>query len=284
MGALRERMEQDLELHGYAESTRKVYVAAAADFVRYYRRSPEQMGQEEVRRYVRHLREEKRLKSQRLRQYLAALKFLYERTLGRPQVVSFLGWPSDPVKLPVVLSVEEVVRLLEKLRSLVYRVLFTTVYAAGLRIREACLWETMDIDASRGVIHVRRGKGDKERLVMLSPRLLHVLREYWRLERPPAPYLFVSQARGEPMQPDYARKVLRQAKLEAGLEKRVTPHTLRHSFATHLLESGTDVRVIQALLGHSRLDTTMVYTHVSLGLIRGTQSPLELLPKVSPAP
>jgi len=284
MGALREKMKQDLDLHGYAESTKKVYLSAAAEFVRYFRRAPEQMGQDEVRRYIRHLTEEKQLKSQRMRQYLSALKFLYAKTLGRPEVVSFVGWPKDRERLPVVLSEEEVVRVLEKLRVPVYRTLFTTAYAAGLRIREASRLETRDIHAARGVLHVRYGKGGKERFVMLSPRLLMVLREYWRVERPPAPYLFASRVTGKPVDPDTARAALYGAVAEAGLTKKVTPHTLRHSFATHLLERGTDVRVIQVLLGHANIRTTMLYTRVSVGLIRKTTSPLELLPKVPGAP
>jgi site-specific recombinase XerD len=279
MGALREKMQQDLDLNGYAPFTKKVYLLAVADFVRYFRRSPEELGQDQVRQYLRYLVEEKKLKSQRLRQHLSALKFLYARTLGRPQVVSFLGWPTDPERLPVVLSAEEVAALLDALQVPVYRVLFTTVYATGLRIREACSLETRDIDAQRGVIHVRHGKGGKARLVMLSPKLLQVLRAYWKLERPPAPFLFASQRTGKPVQPNTARVALRKAALAAGLDKKITPHVLRHSFATHLLESGTSLRIIQSLLGHSSIETTTLYTRVSAGLIRGTASPLELLPK-----
>lgn len=159
MGALREKMQQDLNLGGYAEATKRVYLSAVAEFTRHYMRSPADMGQDQVRAYIRYLVEHKQLKSQRLRQHMAGLKFLYARTLGRPEVVSFLSWPSDPVRLPVVLSAEEVTRLLEALQLAVYRVLFTLVYATGLRISEACLLETRDIDASRGVIHVRNTKG-----------------------------------------------------------------------------------------------------------------------------
>ena len=196
MGALRDKMQQDLELGGYAAVTKKVYLSAAADFARHFGRSPARMGQDEVRAYIRYLVEHKQLKSQRLRQHMAGLKFLYARTLGRPEVVSFLSWPSDPARLPVMLSAEEVTRLLVELELPVYRVLFTTVYATGLRISEACLLGTGDIDASRGVIHVRNTKGGKERLVMLSPRLLKVLRAYWVMERPVAPYLFTLRFNG----------------------------------------------------------------------------------------
>lgn len=278
MGALREKMRQDLELGGYAEVTKKVYLSAVEDFVRHFGRSPERMGQDEVRAYIRYLVEHKQVKSQRLRQHMAGLKFLYARTLGRPQVVSFLSWPSDAVRLPVVLSAEEVTRLLAELREPVYRVLFTTVYAAGLRISEACLLETRDIDASRGVIHVRNTKGGKERLVMLSERLLLVLRAYWVAERPVAPYLFTSRFNGKPVNASSARRALKRAALAVGLGKKVSPHVLRHSFATHLLEHGTDLRVIQVLLGHASIKTTTLYVRVSAGLLRGTPSPLERLP------
>jgi integrase/recombinase XerD len=281
MGALRDKMQQDLELGGYAAVTKKVYLSAAADFARHFGRSPASMGQDEVRAYIRYLVEHKQLKSQRLRQHMAGLKFLYARTLGRPQVVSFLSWPSDPARLPVVLSAEEVTRLLAELELPVYRVLFTTVYATGLRISEACLLGTGDIDASRGVIHVRNTKGGKERLVMLSPRLLKVLRAYWVVERPVAPYLFTSRFNGKPVHPSSARRALKKAARAAGLEKKVSPHVLRHSFATHLLEHGTDMRVIQVLLGHASIQTTTLYARVSAGLIRGTPSPLELLSKAS---
>ena len=158
-----------------------------------------------------------------------------------------------------------------------FRVLFSTIYATGLRISEACALETGDIDAAKGMVLVRHGKGDKERAVMLSPRLLAILRAYWRQERPPAPYLFVGRT-GRPLHVRVARKALRLAAASAGLG-RVTPHVLRHSFATHLLESGTDLRVIQVLLGHESIDTTTRYVRVSRTLLRNTQSPLDRLPK-----
>jgi integrase/recombinase XerD len=240
---------------------------------------PDSAGHAPAKQYLRYLVEEKKFKSQRLRQHLAALKFLYARTLGRPQVVSFLGWPTDPERLPVVLSAEEVAALLDALQVPVYRVLFTPVYATGLRIREACSLETRDIDAQRGVIHVRHGKGGKARLVMLSPKLLQVLRAYWKLERPPAPFLFASQRTGKPVQPNTARVALRKAALAAGLDKKITPHVLRHSFATHLLESGTNLRIIQSLLGHSSIETTSLYTRVSAGLIRAQRAPWNCCPR-----
>jgi len=277
MGVLRDRMVHDLRLRGYAPGTVDRYVNAAQRFADFFPgRAPGRLVRADVRRWVEHL-ERSGIGPQRLRAQFAALRFLYGKTLGRPEVVSFLSWPKERERLLVVLSPGEVSRLLESLETLKYRVLFTTVYATGLRISEACRLQTADVDAQRGVIHVRYGKGGKERLVTLSDKLLQTLRAYWRAERPPGPYLFVT-ASGRPADANVARTALRRAAESAGISKRVTPHTLRHSFATHLLERGTDVRVIQVLLGHSSLRTTTRYARVSAQLIATTPSPLDLLP------
>jgi len=275
MTTLREKMMQDLKLAGYAPKTQSLYLDAIGDLAKFCW-SPGELGQEQVRAWVQRLTESK-VGPQRLRQHFAALKFLYGKTLGRPELVSFLSWPSDPERLPVVLSEQQVGQLLEALESPKYRVLFTTIYATGLRVSEACHLKTQDIDAARGVILVH-GKGNKERLVMLSPRLLAILRAYWRQERPRLPYLFTSRT-GRLQNADYARVVLKKACAKAKLGKKVTPHVLRHSFATHLLESGEDLRVIQVLLGHANIQSTTRYAQVSAGLIRKTKSPLERLPK-----
>jgi site-specific recombinase XerD len=280
MGIFRERMKQDMDFRGYAPKTRAVYLSAVTELARFARRCPAELDQREVREYVDHL-VTVRTKGQtvaRLRQHLAALKFFYARTLGRPDLVSFIGFPCDPDRLPTVLSIDEVTALLRALKVRRYRMLHTTVYSTGLRVKEACHLQTSDIDASRCLIHVRNGKGGKDRMVMLSLRLLGILREYWRLERPAAPYLFTSPTTGKPISPDSARRALKLAAAEARLEKRVTPHVLRHSFATHLLDSGTDLRVIQVLLGHANIHTTTIYTKVSAALIASTESPLDSLP------
>ena len=273
---VREKMIHDLELSGCSPRTVLNYVSAIEGFARFHDRSPTDMGQDEVRAWVEHL-QGRGLSGSRLNQYFAALKFLYRKTLARPEVVSFLSTPRRPKRLPTVLSGEEVERLLAALELPTYRVLFTTIYATGLRITEACALETGDIDAARGVIVVRNGKGSKERLVMLSPRLLTILREYWRRERPSAPYLFVGRS-GQSLHPDSARDALRLAAARAGLDHRkVTPHVLRHSFATHLLDGGTDLRVIQTLLGHANIATTTRYVQVSTKTLNRTQSPLDRL-------
>ena len=275
MERLRTRMTEDLELAGCAERTRLIYLHAVADFAPFSGQSPADAGQDEVRAWVRHLSTRK-LSAPRMRQHFAALKFLYVKTLGRPEITSFLSWPRDAPRLPVVLSVSDVERLLGSLREPKYRVFCSLIYATGLRLREASQLETRDIDAARGVIRVRHGKGRRERLVTLGSRLLHTLRVYWKFVRPPAPWLFAS-SRGTHVNAEVARSALKRAAMDAGFEKPVTPHTLRHCFATHLLEQGTDLRVIQVLLGHRSIRTTAGYAHVSVDVISKVASPLDRL-------
>jgi integrase/recombinase XerD len=278
MTKLRSQMMQDLELAGYSPVTKKTYVQSIAQFARFQGVSPAELGQAEVREWVDDLRRHRpKLSAQRLRQHFAALRFLYTKTLGRPEVTSFLSWPKDVEKLPMVLTESQVHRLFAAFETARMRVLFMTVYAAGLRISEASRLETRDIDAARGVIHVR-GKGGKERLVMLSPRLLVILRAYWKQERPKAPWLFAGKT-GNHIAPDVARQAFKKAAAQAKLSKKVTPHVLRHSFATHLLEAGTDLRIIQVLLGHGSIKSTTRYVRVSASTIRKTKSPLERLKK-----
>ena len=276
MGHLRNQMMHDLELADFVPKTRLCYLNSIRDFAKFFRRSPSELGADEVRVWIGHLSKHAGVGPARIRQHMAALKFLYTKTLWKPEAVSFLSWPQDPQKLPVVLSADEVQRLLAALQRPKYRVFFTTVYATGLRLNEACLLETRDIDAARGVIHVRNAKGRRERYVMLSGRLLSILRAYWALERPPAPWLFASAStRGQPLHERTARRALAKAASELGFDKKVTPHVLRHSFATHLLEGGTDLRVIQVLLGHNSISTTTRYVRVSTELIAKTASPFE---------
>ena len=192
--------------------------------------------------------------------------------------MSFLAWPKQPRPVPRVLSQEQIVALLEALRELRYRAIAMVMYGAGLRIREACTLEVSDIDSARMVIHVRHGKGDAARDVPLSPRLLEALRAYWQQQRPPLPFLFVGKYTREPVNPEAVRKAMQRARAAAGIKRRVTPHSLRHSFATHLLEAGTDVRVIQQLLGHRHLSTTAGYTRVTHATMAKTTSPLDRLP------
>lgn len=280
MTELRRRVLQHMKLAGYQPKTQKIYLECLIHLARFFRRPPDSLTQQDLCGWVHHLMD-RGLSSQRLRQHFAAMKLLYAKTLGRPQDVAFLTWPRDIEKLTDVLSADEVEKMLAELREPIYRVFCTLLYATGLRLSEALALETIDIDAKRQIIRVRKGKGGKERLVMLSPRLYAVLRAYWAQERPPAPYLFSTKKTGRPISRDAVRKAMRHAARAAGLEqRRVTPHLLRHSFATHLLEGGTDLRTIQVLLGHSSILSTVRYARVSTGLIAKAQSPLERLGKM----
>ena len=238
----------------------------------YHHRSPAELGRDDVRAYVQHLAE-KRLSASRLRLHFAALKFLYCRTLGTPEIVSFLRAPSGTQPLPAVLSIQEVRALIDAVKTPTYRILAATIYATGLRVSEACRVETRDIDAARSVIVVREGKGRKDRLVPLAPELLATLRAHWRVERPEPPYLFASPIARGPVRPPSFRRALALAAARAGIEKRVTPHTLRHSFATHLLEDGKELRLIQAALGHASITTTTRYTRVTAKSMAALQGP-----------
>lgn len=275
MSVLRERMIQDLNFGGYSPKTMESYVTSIKMFAEFHRRSPDLLGQSEIRAWVEHLYAQS-IGAQRILQHFAALKFLYGRTLGRPEVVAFLKGPRVVKRLPVVLDPTEVQRLLAAFDRPKYRAFFTTIYATGLRFGETRQLKATDINAARGVIHVRYGKGNKERMVMLSQRLLTLLRDHWRREHPAWPLMFTGQT-GRPLDTHILRNALRRATERAKISKRVTPHILRHSFATHLLERGVELRIIQMLLGHQSIQSTTHYTGVSTELIAKTKSPWELL-------
>lgn len=278
MSQLRKQMIEDLTLASYAASTTRIYVNAIRALAEHFGRSPAKLSRQELREYVTQLRA-RCASASRVRQHLAAIKFLYSKTLGRPDDISFITFPWLRPKLPTVLSAEEIAFLLEAIERPTYRALATTIYSTGLRVTEACLLETRDINAARGIIHVRHGKGRKERFVPLHRSLLVLLREHWRRERPEAPYLFTATVARGAARPPSVRKALARAAAAAGLTKRVTPHVLRHSFATHQLEAGTDVRVIQAMLGHSSIRSTTRYTQVSIELLRQAKPLLDELPR-----
>lgn len=275
MSQLRTRMIRDLKAAGRSQQTILKYTGNIRQFAKFHRKCPSLLEHDDVRAWVEHL-ETRQVSSQTLRGHIAALRFLYGKTLGKPKAVSFLSYPKKIRKLPMVLTLAEVGQLLNQFTEPRYRVLFTTMYGAGLRISEACRLETQDIKAAQGVIHVRHGKGGKERNVMLSPWLLKALRRYWRAERPAAPYLFTNRF-GRPLDRSQCAKVFALGVARAGLSPKIKPHALRHSFATHLLDQGTDIRVIQVLLGHASVSSTTIYAQVSARLIRETVSPLEHL-------
>jgi site-specific recombinase XerD len=269
-------MTDDLRLRNRSSRTIKTYVAQVANFARHFGKSPELLGPEEIRQYQVYLVNERHVSWSSFNQAVCALRFLYRHTLGRDWAVAHIPFPRQPRKLPVVLSQAEVIRLFDAIRSLKLRAMLMTAYAAGLRLSEVTHLQVSDIDSERMVIRVRQGKGQKDRYVMLSPKLLETLRLYWRMERPTT-WLFPSKSKEQPVNPSVLQKACHQAGLDAGLTKRATVRCLRHSFATHLLEAGTNIRIIQTLLGHSSLSTTQVYTNVSAKTVRATESPLELL-------
>lgn len=275
MGKIRNKMIADLELGNYSPNTKEAYVRIAAAFVRHFRRPPEQMGEHEVRTYL--LNRMERVKPATVAIDLAAIKFLYEVTLDRPQVVARIPWPKIPKPLPDILSGSEVSSLLEAVESIKHRTILTTAYGAGLRISEACSLQVRDIDSQRMVIKIRRGKGAKDRYVPLAKTLLAALRAYFKQTKPPKPWLFPGGTPDHPIGPDAVRDALRKAVTKIGLKKRVTPHMLRHAFATHMLESGADIRLIQMILGHSSIRTTQRYTQVSTAHIARIESPLDKL-------
>lgn len=278
MGNTQDRMIADLELRRYAPSTVKEYRRCARNFVAHFMRPAEEMDEREVRTFLLHLVRVKRVSPSCQKMYVAAIRFLYTFTLMRPEVVHWLPWPKVPRSLPVVLSGTEVFTLLEAVESPKYRAILMCAYGAGLRISEACALKVADVDGKRRLIHVRDGKRSRDRYVMLGDRLREALRLWWCVERPRhEDYLFAGAVAGSPISDNSVRAVLKKAVAAVGIQKRVTPHTLRHAFATHLLEAGTDMRVIQQLLGHASIRTTERYTHVSARHVGRTKSPLDLL-------
>jgi site-specific recombinase XerD len=269
-------MTDDLRLRNRSLRTINTYIACVAHFARHFGKSPELLGPEEIRQYQVYLVEQRRVSWSYFNQAVCALRFLYRHTLGRDWAVAHIPFPRQPRKLPIVLSQAEVIRFLEAIKKFKFRAILMTAYATGLRLSEVTHLRVSDIDSQRLVIRVRQGKGQKDRYVMLSPKLLEVLRLYWRSERP-ATWLFPSMRKDQPINHSVVQRACHQAGLDAGLSKPVTVRMLRHCFATHLVETGTDIRIIQSLLGHSHISTTQIYTHVSAKTVRATESPLELL-------
>lgn len=287
MTPLRQRMLHDMGIRNLALNTQLAYVQQVGAFARHFGRSPEQLGPEHVRAYQVHLLEERKLAPGSLSVIAAALRFVFKITLHRPWSDDDIPCPKRPLKLPIVLSPEQVVHFLGCVAGTKHRTILTTIYATGLRISEAIELRPCDIDSSRMVVRVDQGKGRKDRYVMLSPRLLEILRGYWRIERPKG-WLFPGDVPGHHISKNAVEMACQKAHRAAGIDKPVTPHLLRHAFATHLLEAGVDVRRIQLLLGHRSLSTTSRYLKVATSSLVGTVSPLDrlpdLLPRIDPVP
>jgi len=276
MTPLRRRMIDDMTLRNFTKATIKAYVRAVARFARYFRCPPDRLGREHVRAYLLHLLNEQHVSHSYYKLTRCALRFFYRETLGRDDIPASLAPVKEPRSLPIVLGPDELVRFFVAIKDLKHRALLMTAYAAGLRISEVARLRVADIDSARMVIRVDRGKGQKDRYVMLSPRLLEILRAYWKAARP-GEFLFPGARPDRPITAGSVRKVCSRARRAAGLDKHVTVRALRHSFATHLLESGTDLRTIQVLLGHRSLNTTARYVHVATASLPSTKSPFDRL-------
>lgn len=275
MTPLRKRFIDDLRLKNFSDGTIKVYVHAVEKFAQFLGRSPDESTVQDVRAFLIH-----ELDRGISRSYCVvqrnALRHLYQDTLGRTDELQALPRPKRERRLPVVLSREEVQRLFAVARNLKHKALFMTAYDAGLRLSEILNLRVEDIDSARMVIHIRQAKGKKDRYSRLSLALLKLLREYWRDYRPES-FLFPGAHPNKCYDVSTPGQILQKLRRKAGITKRVSMHTLRHSFATHLLEAGTNLRVIQQLLGHSNIQTTCVYTHISIEELREAPSPMELL-------
>jgi len=281
MTPLRQRMLEDMSIRNLAENTQQSYVQQVSSFARYFACSPEAMGPEKVREYQVHLVEDCKLAPSSISIAVSALRFLYKVTLKQPWSSDDIPMPKKPFKLPVILSPEEVMRFLESVDSVKHRAILMSTYAAGLRVSEATHLKVVDIDSQRMMLRVDQGKGRKDRYVMLSPRLLHELRSYWRAGRPKT-WLFPGDIPGSPISRHAVGLACQKAHRCSGVHKPITPHSLRHAFATHLLERGIDVRRIQLLMGHRSLATTSRYLKVATSTICETTSPLDLLPDIGP--
>jgi integrase/recombinase XerD len=282
MTPLRQRMTEDMQVRNLALNTQTCYVQQVSLFARHFDKSPEQLGPEDIRAYQVYLTNEKKLAPGSVLIAVAALRFLYKVSLKKDwSFEDVIPAPKKPQKLPVVLSPEEVLRFLSCVGSTKHRAILTTCYAAGLRISETISLRPTDIDSQRMVIRVDQGKGQKDRYVMLSPRLLETLRSYFRAVRPNG-WLFEGDVRGQPINRSSVELACQKARQLSGIRKPITPHSLRHGFAVHLLESGTDVRTIQLLLGHRSLATTARYLRIATSKVCSTSSPLDLLPHPIP--
>lgn len=278
MTPLRQRMTEDMQVRNLALNTQTSYLQQVSLFARHFSKSPEALGPEEIRAYQVYLTNEKKLAPGSVLIAVAALRFLYKISLKKDwPFEDVIPAPKKPQKLPVVLSPEEVLQFLGCVGGTMHRAILTTCYAAGLRISEAVRLKPTDIDSQRMVIRVDQGKGQKDRYVMLSPKLLEILRSWWRVNKP-RHWLFPSDIPGRHISKDAVEQACQKARRISGIRKAITPHCLRHGFAVHLLESGTDIRTIQLLLGHRSLATTARYLRIATSKVCSTSSPLDLLP------
>jgi len=281
MTPLRQRMLEDMGIRNLAKNTQSAYVQHVVAYAKHFHRSPDVLGLDEVRAYQVHLTQTRMLSPSSVNVATGALRFLYKVTLKRDWSIDEIPMSKKPFRLPVILSREEVRQFLESVESLKHRAMLMMAYAAGLRVSEVTHLKVTDIDSQRMMLRVDQGKGRKDRYVMLSARLLEELRAYWKAVRPRL-WLFPGNIAGQPITRGAVAAACHKAHRASGVAKPITAHSLRHAFAAHLLESGTDVRTIQLLLGHRSLATTSRYLKVATSTVCATISPLDLLPKLEP--
>jgi integrase/recombinase XerD len=274
---LRQRMIDDMTVRNFAPNTQESYLHQVDLFIRYFDKPPDRLGPEEIRSYQIYLAKERRAAVGTRSVAVSALRFLYRVTLQRDWSFDVIPAPKPETHLPVILSPEEVLQLLKAAPSFPHHVIFSTMYGTGMRVSEAVHLRAGDIDSQRMVIRIEQGKGRKDRYVQLSPKLLELLRTYWRKVRP-LEWLFPGEVPHQPLSRDAVGQAVARASQRAGLKKRPSPHSLRHAYAVHLLEAGTDLRKIQLLLGHRSLSTTARYLHLATTTVCATTSPLDLLP------
>jgi len=280
---LRQRMIDDMTVRNFAPNTQESYLHQVSLFARHFGRSPERLGPEEIRSYQLHLAKERKAAVGTRTVAVSALRFLYKVTLKRDWAFEMIPAPKSEHRLPEILSPEEVLRLLQAAPSFTHHVIFSTMYGTGVRVSEAVHLRATDIDSQRMTIRIEQGKGRKDRYVQLSPKLLDLLRIYWRKVRPQE-WLFPGQIPDEPLTRDAVGNAVSEASQRAGLKKKPSPHSLRHAYAVHLLEAGTDLRKIQLLLGHRSLSTTARYLRLATSTVCATTSPLDLLPHPAVVP
>jgi integrase/recombinase XerD len=276
---LRKMMLEELQRRNYAQNTIRHYIHTVEDFARRFRCSPDRLGPRHIREYQAELFQKRKLSANSVGRYLAALRFFYIKTLRKAWSIAETPYPKKTHRLPTILSREEVAQLLHAARTPSERIVLMTLYGTGARNSELTHLKISDIDSQRMVVHIRGGKGRKDRDVMLSPRLLTALRTHWRFyHRKSSTWLFPSNYRKDrPIDTKTVWHACHKAAQRAGLQKRVHPHTLRHCFATHLYEAGTDLRAIQVLLGHEDLKDTLIYVHLAIQRLNATASPLDSL-------
>jgi len=276
MSELRNKMKIDMELRGYSPKTINNYINHVSRFAKHYNKSPELLGEQEIRDYLHYCITERKLSEGSVNYIYSSLRFLFEKTLNRRWNIDKLSRIKEPRRLPVVLSPQEIKAIFDVTEDIKYKAIFMTIYSAGLRISEACNLKITDIDSTNMQIFIRQGKGKKDRYSLLSKANLQILREYWKIYQPKE-YLFSGRYRTDSLSPRSVQKVFDQSLKKAKITKNATVHTLRHSFATHLLDTGTDICYIQRLLGHTRITTTTIYLHLRRMDLLSIKSPLDMM-------